>query len=253
MKKRVESPEHLVSLSTISELQSLESVNGQVRIGACVKVTDLTESQEIKQAFTALGVGAQSLGSPLIRNLATIGGNVVTARPAADLPPSLMVYDATFLLRQNSGERFVQANDFFKGPGETVLEPGELLTAIHLDRPSGHAGGAYIKLGVRKALEISLVNVACFLSLADPGSIQTARIVLGAVAPTPVRAPSAENALVGEKPSEKLFERAAGEAVKDCKPITDFRGSAEYRKAMVEVLTKRALKQAFDEALKGKA
>jgi carbon-monoxide dehydrogenase medium subunit len=165
-----------------------------------------------------------------------------------------MAYNATFILRKDSGERSVQAKGFFKGPGETVLEPGELLTAIHLDRPSGYAGGAYIKLGVRRALEISLVNVACFLSLADPaGSIETARIVLGAVAPTPVRAPSAEKALVGEKPSEKLFERAAGEAVRDCKPITDFRGSAEYRKAMVEVLTKRALKQAFDEAVKGKA
>lgn len=249
MKKRILSPEHVVSLSRINDLKIVESSDGLLKIRACVTVSDLAESEEIRGTFSALGTGAASLGSPLIRNLATIAGNLVSARPAADLPPPLMAYDAKAVLITASGERAVALEDLFKGPGGTVIEPDEILKEIVVEKPRDYSGAGYIKLGVREALEISLVNVAAFVSLDDSeGTIQSARVVLGAVAPTPIRALSAEKVLLGERPGEALFVRAGEAAAQDSRPVDDFRAGAEYRRAMVEVLTKRTLDLALNEA-----
>lgn len=245
MKKKMVSPGHLVSLSMIDDLKKIDTSNGLLKIGACLTAAELTESKEIRETLPALSRGAESLGSPLIRNLATIGGNLISARPAADLPPALIAYGAKVALKNSSGERLVSLEDLFLGPGETLIGPNEILTEIHVDSPPPSAGAAYIKLGVREALEISLVNVAAFISMDRDGSIQEARIALGSVAPTPIRATSAEQILTGEKPSETLFSRAGEAASKDSKPIDDFRASAEYKRAMVEVLTQRALNQAL--------
>lgn len=249
MKKKLVAPGHLVSLARIEELKGLEASNGVLKIGACVTAAELTESELIRGSFGALAAGAASLGSPLIRNMATIGGNLVTARPAADLPPALMAYGAEVVLRKSSGDRSVPVEDFFKGPGETLLEPDEILTQVLLRKPQPASGAAYIKLGLRKTLEIPLVSVAVYIGLdSQDGSIQTARVVLGAVAPTPIRAPSAEKVLLGEKPSDALFEGAGNEAANNSRPIDDFRGSAEYRRDMVKVLTRRALSKAYHHA-----
>lgn len=249
MKKKLIAPGNLVSLARIEELKEIKTSNGVLKIGACVTAAELTESKVISGTFGALAVSAASLGSPLVRNMATIGGNLVTARPAADLPPALMVYGAEVVLKRNSGDRVVPLEDLLKGPGETLLGPDEILTQVLLKKPQPAAGAAYVKLGVRKALEISLVNVAAYIGLdSQDGSIQTARVVLGAVAPTPIRAPSAEKILLGEKPSDALFESAGNEAAKDSRPIDDFRGSAEYRRDMVKVLTRRALSKAYGDA-----
>lgn len=249
MKKGTQSPEHVVSLSRINDLKGVTFAKGRIRIGACVTAAELCESEEIKTLFRALHQGASDLGSPLIRNLATIAGNLVSARPAADLPPPLMAYDAKVVLMKESGEREIPLEDFFTGPGETVIEPDEIVKEITVEKPRDYSGAGYIKLGVRKALEISLVNVAAFVSLDDPdGAIQSARVVLGAVAPTPMRAHSAEKVLLGEKPGEALFVRAGEAAAEDSKPIDDFRAGAEYRRAMVEVLTRRTLDLALNEA-----
>jgi carbon-monoxide dehydrogenase medium subunit len=248
MKKRVLSPEHLISLSRIDELRSLDTSNGQIQLGACVTAAELAGSQMVRKDLSALAQGAGWLGSPLIRNLATLAGNLVSARPAADLPPSLMAYGATAILKSRSAERTVPLEALFKGPGETVIRVDEILTAVVVDRPAPGAGAGYIKLGTRKALEISLANVAAFLSLEEDGRIGSARVFLGAVAPTPIRAPSAEAVLKGEKADEALFARAGEAAAGDSRPIDDFRGSAEYRRAMVAVLTKRALRMAYARA-----
>jgi carbon-monoxide dehydrogenase medium subunit len=249
MKKKIVSPENVISLGRIEELREKNLSNGQFRLGACLTAADVAQTKEINDTFNALSVGANSLGSPLIRNLATIGGNVVTARPAADFPPPLMAYGAQVVLKKSSGERTVSLDDFFRGPGQTVIEPDEILTGIVLETPPSYSGSAYIKLGLRKALEISLVNVAAFISLDDQnGPIKMSRIVLGAVAPVPIRATAAEQVLLAEKPGDDLFKRAGEAAAGDSKPIDDFRGSAEYRRAMVEVLTQRALNMAYDEA-----
>lgn len=251
MKKGLISPENVVSLGRIEELKGKNISNSPLKMGACMTAAELAQLQEIRENFTALTMGASSLGSPLIRNLATIGGNVVTARPAADFPPPLMAYGAQVVLKKSSGERTVSLDDFFRGPGQTVIEPDEILTGIVLETPPSYSGAAYIKLGLRKALEISLVNVAAFISLdGQNGPIKTSRIVLGAVAPVPIRATAAEQVLLAEKPGDDLFKRAGEAAAGDSKPIDDFRGSAEYRRAMVEVLTRRALNMAYDEAKK---
>jgi len=249
MKKRIISPENVVSLGRIEKLIKVDHSDGQLKIGACRTVAQIAQSEEIRDEFKALKLGADSLGSPLIRNLATIGGNILTARPAADLPPPLMAYGARVVLKKSSGERSVPLDDFFRGPGLTALVPDEILTEIVMEKPPPNSGSGYIKLGVRKAQEISLVNVAAFISLdGQDNTIKTARVVLGAVAPVPMRAYSAEHALTGEKPGESLFVKAAELAARESKPLDDFRGSAEYRRAMVKVLTIRALDMAYNEA-----
>lgn len=246
MKKKLIAPEHLVSLARIEELKGIDASNDILKIGACVTASELTESEVIRSMFGALVEGAESLGSPLIRNLATIGGNLVAARPAADLPPALMAYGAKVILKKSSSDRSVPVEDFFKGPGESLIGPDEILTHVLLKKPQLASGSAYIKLGVRKTLDISLVSVAVYIVLdSQDGSIHLARVILGAVAPTHIRAPSAEKILLGEKPSEALFEIAGNEAAKDSRPIDDFRGSAEYRRDMVKLLTRRALGKAY--------
>jgi carbon-monoxide dehydrogenase medium subunit len=160
-----------------------------------------------------------------------------------------MAFGAKAVLTKRSGERFVDLNDFFTGPGETLMDPDEILTKVVIETPQGHCGSSYIKLGVRQTLEISLVNVAASISLDGPdGPIKDARVVLGSVGPIPIRALSAESVLKGQSPSEALFEQAGEAAGGDAKPIDDFRGSAEYRRDMVGVLTKRALNTALQRA-----
>jgi CO/xanthine dehydrogenase FAD-binding subunit len=243
------SPEHVVSLGRIEELKGVHLSNGQLRLGACVTAAEIGQSKEVNDLINPLASGANRLGSPLIRNLATIGGNIVTARPAADFPPPLMAYGASVVLKNSSGKRTLSLDNFFRGPGQTVMEPDELLTEITIEKPPPYSGGDYIKLGARKTLITSIVNVAAFLSLdGRDGTITSARVVLGAVAPVPVRAPSSEQVLLGENPTDALFLRAAEAAAGDSKPIDDFRGSAEYRRAMVEVLTRRALSMALRKA-----
>ncbi len=242
-------PGHLVSLTRLSELRGLAAQDGQWRLGACLSVREICASESVRSQFQALHQGGARLGSPLIRNRATLGGNLVTARPAADLPPPLLAYGARAELRSRSGERTVALADFFQGPGETAKRPDELLTAVVLPTPPPHSGAGYLKLGARRTLVIALVNVAAFLSLDGPeGAIQSARVVLGAVAPMPLCSPGAEKRMLGERPSAALFAAAGEAAAGDCRPIDDFRASAEYRRAMVAVLTRRALGMAWERA-----
>lgn len=248
MKKATVSPEHLVSISRIDELKEIDSSNGMVKIGACFTVAEIAESDKIKEKLSALGKGAGNLGSPLVRNLATIGGNIGSARPAADLPPSLMAYGSKVVLKCSTGDRQVSMDDFFLGPGLTALKPGEIITEIIVNTPPPHAGAGYINLGVRKAQDCNLVNVSSFISLDDQDVIADARIVMGCVGPKHLRAPLAEHILIGEKPSKEIFEKAGDAASQDSTPIDDFRGTARYKKAMVSVLTKRTLSIALKEA-----
>jgi CO/xanthine dehydrogenase FAD-binding subunit len=251
MKKKLLAPDHLVSLDRITSLAQLDASNGKLRIGPCVKASEIAESDVVKSDFPALHEGASKLGSPLIRNLATVGGNLVSARPAADFPPPLMAYGATLVLKGAQGERSLPLTEFIQAPGQTVILPEEMLESVLLDRPSPHSGSAYMKLGVREALEISLVNVAALLTLdASHGVITAARVVMGSVGPTPLLSPSAEKVLLGEKPSDSLFVAAGEAAASDSRPIDDFRASAEYKRAMVRELTRRALGLAFDRVKK---
>jgi carbon-monoxide dehydrogenase medium subunit len=249
MKQKSVSPAHLVSLSRIDALKRFQKDGDTYCIGACLTVAELAESESIQKDLSALIQGAKNLGTPLIRNLATIGGNLGSSRPAADLPPPLMAYDARMILKSTAGNRTVSINRFFLGPGLTEIRPDEILSDIEVDVPPEGAGAGYLNIGVRKAQDCNLVNVASFLALEDDGeTIKAARIVMGCVGPTPLRAPSAEGILIGKKADQNLFAEAGRAACTDSRPIDDFRGSAVYKHDMVGVLTRRTLSVAFDEA-----
>jgi carbon-monoxide dehydrogenase medium subunit len=249
MRRGTLAPEHVLSLGRIKELCTINLSDGTVTIGACCTVASLAESPGIASRFHALHEGALSLGSPLVRNLATAGGNLVTARPAADLPPPFMACGAGVALQSSQGQRFVPLDQFFLGPGQTVMKPAEILTSIVMETPPAFSGSSYIKLGTRRALEISIVSVASFLTLESPGGrLRSARIVLGAVAPVPMRAMDAEKMLIGEIPSGPLFAKAGETAAGESKPIDDHRGSAGYRRDMVSALTRKTLQAALERA-----
>ena len=248
MKKKILAPDHLVCLSKIAPMHSIEEKGDQIVIGGRYTVAELTVDALVGKKLGALSAGARALGSPLVRNRATIGGNIGTARPAADLPPSLIAYGSTVTLQSSKGKREVLLGEFFKGPGFTEMLPEEILTQINVPTPQAGEGAGYINLGVRKAQDCNVVNVASFIALEKNGNIKDARIVMGSVGPTPLRAGSAEDVLKGQKPSEDLFRKAGEAARQDCTPIDDFRGQASYRKAMVGVLTKRTLDIAFTQA-----
>jgi carbon-monoxide dehydrogenase medium subunit len=250
MKQKIDKPKHVISVARVPGLEEIIPRNGHaITVGAGVTAATLARHEVLQDRFTPLALAAGRLGAPMIRNRATIGGNLVNARPAADLPPACMVLNASLKLKSSSGEREVAVRDFFRGPGETVIEPNELLVSIQMETPQPWSGGAYIKLGARKTMEISMVNVATMLTLQSPdGPIVDARIALGAVAPTPVRAFAAEDLLIGAMPSEELFRRAGEVGVGTCSPITDHRGTLEYRCMMIEVLTRRCLLLALERA-----
>jgi CO/xanthine dehydrogenase FAD-binding subunit len=251
MKLKVEKPSHLISLRKIPGLDAIiQRENHGVTVGPFVTAADLSKNELISDRFTPVALAAGRLGAPVVRNRATLGGNIVNARPAADLPPALMVLDAVLKLKSASSEREILVGEFFVGPGESLIEPNELLVSIFMERPAPWSGGAYIKLGARKTLEISMVNVAVMLTLQEPaGPIVDVKIALGAVAPTPVRAFAAEEFLIGRQPSEQVFLEAGAIGVGMCQPITDHRGTMEYRCLMIETLTSRALNQAYQRAI----
>ena len=244
---QVVSIHRLKSLSGISQGKSGTTIGPLTGIGELAARTDLGP-------VSFLGRAAAGLGSPLIRNRATLGGNIAASRPAADTAPPLLALEAKARLKSAAGQRTVDLNGFFTGPGQNVIRPDEIMTGLIIPPLPEGSGGGYEKLGARKALEISIVNVAAFLSLERDGSIKTARIVLGAVGPTPLRAFEAENLLAGEKPkgpNDAIFHGAGAASVGNACAIDDLRGTAVYRCHMVEVLTRRALAQAYSEALEG--
>lgn len=250
MKLKIDKPSHVISIARVPGLDQIIPRNGHgVTVGAGVTAAQLSRHELLGDRFTPLSTAAGRLGAPMIRNRATIGGNIVNARPAADLPPACMALNAEVKLKTASGERSVPLTEFFRGPGETVMEPNELLTSVNLETPPPWTGGSYIKLGARKTLEIAMVNVAVLMTLAAAdGPITDCRIALGAVGPTPIRAYAAEEALIASMPSPELFQKAGEIGVGVCSPITDHRGTMEYRCLMIEVLVKRCLTQAFERA-----
>jgi len=241
----------VVSLHRLGGWDNLGRAKEGLKIGPLVTAARLAAEKDLGPAGV-IGLAAGRLGSPLIRNRATVGGNLVSARPAADLAPPLMALGAEVVLESKSGQRTLPLEGFFTAPGQTQRQPEELLTAIQVPALEGRGGGGYQKLGTRKALEIAIVNVAAFLVLNEKGFISRARIFMGAVGPTPIRAKMAEMLLEGERPkgpNDPIFHGAGLAAVNDSCAIDDHRGSAAYRCQMVEVLTKRALAEAYSRAV----
>ena len=246
MRDRVFEPEVLVDLQRVS-LDAIASDEHEMRIGPYVTHSRILADTGVATLFPALTESCRHFAGPPIRNRGTIGGNIVNASPAADLVPPLMAYDARIVLRSISGQRELALADFFTGPGATVMEPDEILTEIILPLMPARTASCFIKLGHRRSMAISIVNLCARLSRGADGTLAAAKIVLGSVAPTPVHAVSAEEFLAGKKLSADQIAGAAQLASDDISPISDVRASGSYRRQMTKVLVRRALTSAWDE------
>jgi CO/xanthine dehydrogenase FAD-binding subunit len=241
-------PACVVDLSGVARLRSLErAAGGGWRIGAAVTARELEQDPRVRSAYPALAESAALIGSVQIRNLATVGGNLCNAAPSADMAPPLVALEAEVVVAGPRGERRVPLAAFFTGVRRTALAPEELLLDIVVPAPGPRGGGSYLRHTPRRELDIAVVGVASQLTLAD-GVCARARIALASVAPTPVRATAAEQALEGRPLTAEAIERAAALAVDAARPISDQRGSAEFRRHLVRVLTRRTLTLARERA-----
>ena len=234
------SPEIVViSLGDIEELRQIkEAGEEEIFVGAMVKHAEVAQSSLVSQHFPALAKASHWVGSPSIRSLATLGGNICNASPSADTAPPLLAYDARVIIGSPSGEKAINVEDFFTGPSTNVLKRGEILKGFLLTPKSAWIAD-YEKLGLRKAMEIAIVNVCVAMAMDEHKRCSGIRIALGAVAPTPFRAEKAESILKDKRVTSELIQKCAEIAVEETKPISDIRASADYRKKMVHFLVKK--------------
>ena len=243
------SPRYLVSLRRIQGLDHIILKDGELRIGALVTHRMLELSPVIRKEFPILIDAVTNIGSVQIRNVATIGGNIVNAVPSADGAIPLITLGAQVRIRGPKGERSMALEDLFIGPGQTLLETGEILLEFVIPRLPPRTGAAYCKHTRRAAMELPLLGVAALISLADDRlTCMEARIGLGVLAPTPMRAKNAETLLRGQKLSDEVLRRAGKAAAEECKARDSIRGEAWYRREMVEVLVPRMARLAMERA-----
>jgi len=239
-------PEVLVNISRVPALRFLIEEKG-IRIGALTSFRELEKCQVIRNKYTALFEAARSVSSVQIKSMGTVGGNLCHASPAADSAPPLIVFGAKVKLVGDKGERILPLEEFFVGPGETVLSPKELLVAIQIPELAPRTGSAFLKM-TRVSADLSKVSVAVAI-LRDGDVCKGCRIALGAVAETPLRAKKAEEMLKGEKVKEALVEKASLQASQEIQPITDLRSTAWYRKEVAKVLVRDAINLAWKRAM----
>lgn len=244
MKNEVMAPTALVSLKEIQGMQEITYVPGRgVVIGARATHNALVRSQVLRDRYPSISETAHSMANYQIRNRGTIGGNLVSAVPSADLPPILIALQANITLVNSKETKTIPLEKFFVGPRRSVIAHDEILTEINVpDQVT--MGSAYLKFGLRRSGALAVVGVAVSV-VTEKTLVTQARIVLGAVAPTPMRAQQAEQLLIGNPVTDVLLEEVAGTAAKECSPISDIRGSKEYRRELIKVFTKRALRKAL--------
>ncbi len=251
LKRGVSRPRLLVSLGRISGLDGIDIVEGGVlRVGALATMTALSGSPFLGGPLSGLAEGAAAVGGPIIRNRATLGGNIVNARPCADTVPALMTLGATLRLLGPGASRTLDLDGFITGPGRTLIRDDEILSAVDVPPPtSRRAGSAYVKITRRAAMEVTIVGCAASVELGDDGrTITRSRLAFASVAPTPVRAREAEQLVAGNAATEELIREAGVMARRAASPIDDCRAPADYRLEMVEVLARRALRRALERA-----
>jgi carbon-monoxide dehydrogenase medium subunit len=243
MKEKGLLPNYIVDLKRLPGLSGIhENSDGSISLGALTTLHEIETSALIQKRYPFLAQSAAEVGSIQIRNRATIGGNIANASPSADTSPALMALGATATIASANGERNLAVEEFFKGPGQNAMNPDEILTKVTIRKTGTNLVGEYIKFSPREMMDLAYVGVAVVYNLAASDKKCTGvRIVLGAVAPTPIRAKRAEAALEGQVLSEALAEKVGQIAAEEAKPISDVRSSADYRRAMVGTMTKRAL------------
>ncbi|MBM2827274.1 MAG: xanthine dehydrogenase family protein subunit [Dehalococcoidia bacterium] len=249
MKERGRHPKYIVSIGNIDEMKGIRFAEGTgLRIGAVTKMMAVYENPVVQQRFNVLAQGAKLIGSMQTMNLATVGGNICNAAPSADAVPAFIVMDSVATIVGPNGSRQLPLKDVFQGPGQTVLTANEILTEVTVPTPAPRSAGVYVRHVPRKELDIAVAGVGVFITLNESlNSITHARVCLSSVHPVPLRVTKAEEALVGQAPGEQLFERAGQIASEECRPISDVRGSADFRRHLIRVLTQRTLTQAVEQ------
>ncbi len=242
---------HVISINRIAALRGISAADGGTRIGALTTINQLAASPVVRERFPAILDAAREMASPQVRNLATVGGNIAGAVPCADLPPILAVLRASISLWSSAGERVLPIEAFFIGPRQTLRRSDEILTEIFVPDAPARFGAAYARFGLREANAVAVAGVAAGLLLAEDGKVAAARICLCAVTPTPKLVTAAES-LLGKILDEAALDGAAAAAVEASQPISDVRGTADYRRDLVGTLTRRALLTAHKRAAGGK-
>lgn len=251
MKLRLASPPVIIDINRIDGLSYVRESDGFLCIGALTREADLDQSELIAKRYPILADTAKVIADPLVRNSATIGGNIAHADPANDHPATLIALRAQVVATGPDGQRSIPIDQFFTGLFETALSPNELVTEIRIPIPAAKSGGAYLKVE-RKVGDFATAAVAVQVLLDRSGNIEQAGIGLTNVGPTVIQAKQAEDFLRGKKPGSEVFTKAGELAAEAAQPSSDQRGSAMYKKALVKTLTIRGLHRALERAMGGK-
>lgn len=246
LKLRLASPDHLVDVNRIPGLDGIEESGGSLRIGALVRHNALVASDVIAAGFPTIAAAAPQIADPIVRNMGTIGGSLSHADPAGDLGSVMLALQASVLLKSKNGERELAMADFLVDAFTSAVEPGELLTEVRVPAPGPRSGGTYLKLE-RKVGDFATVGVAVALTLSN-GSIGRAGIGLTGVGLKNIQATDAEASLAGGEPTDEAFAEAGRLAAQAANPVSDVRGSEEYKRHMVDVYVRRGLARALESA-----
>ncbi len=246
-------PSVAVDLKKIKRLMNVSLAGDTWTVGAAAPTADLTSNADFSADLPGLSYAAGLIGSDQIQNRSSLGGNLCNASPAADSVPAMVVNDARAVIAGANGTRTIPVADVVTGPGRTTLEPGEFLVEIEIDRPADRTSDAYLRMIPRTEMDIAVVGAAARITLDDTGNCTAASIALGAVAPTVVRVPDAEAALVGGPITDEALATVAAACSAACNPIDDKRGTIAYRRQVAGVLAKRAVLEAAGRASGGAA
>jgi CO/xanthine dehydrogenase FAD-binding subunit len=233
-------PETLVAIHRLPGLDGIGEEGGALTIGALATHDAIEHSELVRSRWTALADASAIVGSPATRHVGTLGGNLANASPAMETGAPLVVFGAEVELRGSGGSRSVPVESLWAGPGRTTAAPGEMITGVRVPAPAGGSGSAYVRLEYRRSMEIAVVGAAALVTI-ESGRVGDARVALTAVAPTIVRSPAAEEALRGGEPTADAIAAAAAAVHDTATPISDVRGSDAYRRAMIEVIARRAI------------
>lgn len=236
----------VIDIKGIPGMDEIKYVDGEgMRIGALVKLYDIQNSDIVKEKMPALSDASRSVASPQIRRKGTMVGNICNASPSADTASILVAMNAVVKVYNAEGEKDIPIDEFFKGVKKTALVPGDIVTGIFIPELNKGEGSAYFKHSVRKAMDLAIIGVGAKIKM-DGDKIADARVCMGGVAITPLRAKNAEQILIGNEITDELLEKAGVAASQECSPISDVRASAEYRTDMIRVYTKRAVRKAVE-------
>ncbi len=244
MKEKLVAPRNIVDLKKVEDLKGIREKEGYLDIGSLVTHGELEKSSLVRSKALVLAEAALQVGSPQIRNMGTVGGNIGNASPAADTVPALLALDTKVEIRSSEVIEEKDLLEVFQGPGKTCLQKGQLITRLKVPVLKKGEGAAFLKFGKRKALAISVINGAVWLKV-EKGGIVNVRLALGSVAPTPIRLFEIEKWLVGQKAEASVFEQAGRMAREMVKPIDDIRSTAAYRRSMADIVVARVLDTAL--------